>query len=151
MPHGDCCMLLLAQGYHAHYVDHPASHLIPANHLPLLSLHTSLPRVQPVPPDAGPITLYNPYQSSTYNAWTNPAEAAIDGNILTSSQTAVDTASCKALNDQGQYGVCGLMSECTASPYFTGAYASTPSNPYWTAGFSSDISVSQGKLRKSLS
>ncbi|KAL3151279.1 hypothetical protein ABBQ38_013117 [Trebouxia sp. C0009 RCD-2024] len=89
----------------------------------------------------GPITLYNPYQSSTYNAWTNPAEAAIDGNILTSSQTAVDTASCKALNDQGQYGVCGLMSECTASPYFTGAYASTPSNPYWTAGFSSDISA----------
>ena len=109
---------------------------------PYDGLHTILPRDQLVPPNAGPIKLYNAYQSSTYNAWTNPAEAAIDGNIYTSSQTAVDTASCKALNDQGQYGACGVMSECMTSPYFTGAYASTPSNPYWTAGFSSDISVS---------
>ena len=109
---------------------------------PYDSVHTKLPRVQSVPPNAGPIKLYNPYQSSTYNAWTNPAEAAIDGNIHTSSQTAVDTASCKALNDQGQYGVCGVMSECRTSSYFTGANGSTPSNPYWTAGFSSDISVS---------
>lgn len=88
------------------------------------------------------MTLYNAYQSSTYDAKTHPAEAAIDGNIYTSSQTAVDTASCKALNDDGVYGTCGVLAECMTSPYYTGAFASTPSNPYWTAGFSSDISVS---------
>lgn len=86
--------------------------------------------------------LYNPYQSSDYDVQRHPAEAAIDGNIYTSSQTAVDTASCKALNDAGEYGTCGMLAECMVSPYYTGAYASTPSNPYWTAGFSSDISVS---------
>ena len=87
--------------------------------------------------------LYNAYQSSNYDVKTHPAEAAIDGNIYTSSQTAVDTASCQALNDAGVYGTCGVLAECMASPYYTGAYASTPSNPYWTAGFSSDISVGQ--------
>ena len=91
---------------------------------------------------AGPITLYNAYQSSDYDTKTHPAEAAIDGNIYTSSQTAVDTTSCSTLNAEGLYGTCGVMGECMTSPYYTGAYASTPSNPYWTAGFSSDISVS---------
>lgn len=90
---------------------------------------------------AGPIMLYNAYQSSNYDVKTHPAEAAIDGNIHTSSQTAVDTSGCKALNDDGLYGVCGVLAECMTSPYYTGAYASTPSNPYWTAGFTSDISV----------
>ena len=97
---------------------------------------------------AGPIMLYNAYQSSNYDVKTHPAEAAIDGNIYTSSQTAVDTSGCKALNDDGLYGICGVLAECMTSPYYTGAYASTPSNPYWTAGFTSDISVrSEGFFR----
>lgn len=86
--------------------------------------------------------MYNAYQSSTFNAKKNPAKAAIDSNIWTASQTVIDTDSCKELNDPGLYGDCGLLSSCATSPYYTGAYASTPNYPYWTAGFSYDISVS---------
>ncbi|DBB07079.1 TPA: hypothetical protein ACH3X1_011664 [Trebouxia sp. C0004] len=90
----------------------------------------------------GPIQLYNPYQSSDYDTKKHPASAAMDGDISTSSQTAVDTKSCTKLNEEGLYGTCGVIGECMSSPYYTGAYASTPNYPYWTAGFSSDISVS---------
>ncbi|DBA82558.1 TPA: hypothetical protein ACH3X2_000771 [Trebouxia sp. C0005] len=90
----------------------------------------------------GPIQLYNPYQSSDYDTKQHPASAAMDGDIATSSQTAVDTKSCTKLNEEGLYGTCGVIGECMSSPYYTGAYASTPNYPYWTAGFSSDISVS---------
>ena len=119
-----------------------SSTLHPVQH-PAISLHKGSVEASVLPPvRAGPITLYNAYQSSNYDVKTHPAEAAIDGNIYTSSQTSLDTASCKALNDAGVYGTCGVLAECMASPYYTGAYASTPSNPYWTAGFTSDISVS---------
>lgn len=90
----------------------------------------------------GSITLYNAYQSSDYDKKSHPANAAIDGDLSTSSQTAVDTKSCWKLNQEGLYGSCGMIGECMSSPYYTGAYASTPDYPYWTAGFSSDISVS---------
>ena len=91
---------------------------------------------------AGPITMYNPYQSSDYNILTHPAVAAIDGNIYTSSQTAVDTAGCSHINEEGLYGTCGLMVGCMSAPAYTQAYASTPNYPFWTAEFSSDASVS---------
>lgn len=91
---------------------------------------------------AGPITMYNPYHSSDYNVLTHPAVAAIDGNIYTSSQTAVDTAGCSHINEEGLYGTCGLMVGCMSAPAYTQAYASTPNYPFWTAEFSSDASVS---------
>lgn len=105
-------------------------------------LHPAPCACQVLPVSAGPIQLYNPYQSSDYDTKKHPASAAMDGDISTSSQTAVDTKSCTKLNEEGLYGTCGVIGECMSSPYYTGAYASTPNYPYWTAGFSSDISVS---------
>ena len=128
----DCCLDII--DCYCAYLAGPSE---PAQHAALMSAW-----VNELLFIAGPIKLYNAYQSSTFNKKRNPASAAIDGNIHTASQTAVDTDSCTNLNDQGDYGACGLLGECVASPYYTGSYASTPSNPYWTAGFSSDISVS---------
>ena len=104
--------------------------------------HPAANACQDLPVSAGPVQLYNPYQSSDYDTKKHPASAAMDGDISTSSQTAVDTKSCTKLNEEGVYGTCGVIGECMSSPYYTGAYASTPNYPYWTAGFSSDISVS---------
>ena len=86
--------------------------------------------------------MYNAYQSSDFDRSNHPADAAIDGDVSTSSQTTVDTASCSHLNQEGLYGTCGLMVGCMSAPAYTQAYASTPNYPFWTAEFSADASVS---------
>eukprot|EP00891_Asterochloris_glomerata_P009502 jgi/Astpho2/9502/fgenesh1_pg.00145_%23_86_t len=88
------------------------------------------------------ILLVNPYQSSSKNAATNPASAAIDGNPATVSLTDFDTAECPAINVEGKFGACGMLGNCLDSPnYITNAYLSSPSNPFWTAEFSANLTV----------
>lgn len=89
------------------------------------------------------ILLVNPYQSSSKNAATNPASAAIDGNPATVSLTDFDTAECPAINVEGKFGACGMLGNCLDSPnYITNAYLSSPSNPFWTAEFSANLTAS---------
>ena len=43
---------------------------------------------------------------------------------------------------QGMYGACGMLGNCLDSPnYITNAYLSSPSNPFWTAEFSVNLTV----------
>ena len=40
------------------------------------------------------------------------------------------------------YGACGMLGNCLDSPnYITNAYLSSPSNPFWTAEFSANLTV----------